>query len=119
MSMTPTCLDSRDASSASNCASTACGSTPLASRSRPRGPYSTTVEAWVQTAPTPARTCGTARPTNGTRVVTLAPDCPVAGSIAQSENVEYCGSPSSLMATPSAARRCCAIDGCAAIAVAT
>ena len=27
-----------------------------------------------QTAPMPARTCGTARPTNGTRVVTLAPD---------------------------------------------
>jgi hypothetical protein len=61
----------------------------------------------VQTAPTPARTCGTARPTNGTRVVTLAPDWPVAGSIAQSENVEYCGRPSSLIATPSAAR-CCA-----------
>ena len=40
----------------------------------PRGPYSTTVDAWVQTAPTPARTCGTARPTKGTRVVTLAPD---------------------------------------------
>src|SRR5215203_4761450 len=52
----------------------------------------------------PARTCGTARPTNGTRVVTLAPDWPVAGSIAHSENVEYCGLPSSLMVTPSAAR---------------
>ena len=37
----------------------------------------------------PARTCGTARPTNGTRVVTLAPDWPVTGSIAHSENVEY------------------------------
>ena len=61
----------------------------------------------MQTAPTPARTCGTARPTNGTRVVTPAPDWPVAGSIAHSENVEYCGSPSSLMVTPSAAR-CCA-----------
>ena len=58
----------------------------------------------MQTAPTPARTCGTARPTNGTRVVTAAPDWPVAGSIAQSENVEYCGCPSSLMVTPSAAR---------------
>src|SRR6266566_4220020 len=54
----------------------------------------------------PARTCGTARPTNGTRVVTLAPDWPVAGSMAHSENVEYCGSPSSLIVTPSAARRC-------------
>ena len=55
------------------------GSTPLAMRSSPRGPYSTIVDACVQTAPTPARTCGTARPTNGTRVVTAAPDCPVAG----------------------------------------
>src|SRR5438067_3386682 len=63
------------------------------------------VDACVQTAPTPARTWGTARPTNGTRVVTLAPDWPVAGSIAQSEKVEYCGNPSSLIATPSAARR--------------
>ena len=43
----------------------------------------------MQTAPTPARTCGTARPTNGTRVVTLAPDWPVAGSMAHSEKVEY------------------------------
>ena len=59
------------------------------------------VEACVQTAPTPARTCGTARPTNGTRVVTAAPDWPVAGSIAQIENVEYCGTPSSLSVTPS------------------
>src|SRR5262245_28165568 len=107
MSMTPTCRDSRCWSSASSCASAACGSTPFASRSRPRGPYSTTVDAWVQTAPTPARTCGTARPTKGTRVVTLAPDWPVAGSIAHSEKVEYCGRPSSLRATPSAAR-CCA-----------
>ena len=37
----------------------------------------------------PARTCGTARPTKGTRVVTAAPDCPVTGSIAHSEKVEY------------------------------
>ena len=58
----------------------------------------------MQTAPTPARTCGTARPTNGTRVVTAAPERPVAGSIAQSENVEYCGCPCSSIATPSAAR---------------
>ncbi len=82
----------------------AAGSTPFAIRSNPRGPYSTIVDACVQTAPMPARTCGTARPTNGTRVVTVAPDCPVTGSIAHSENVEYCGSPSSLMVTPSAAR---------------
>ena len=47
----------------------------------------------MHTAPTPARTCGTARPTNGTRVVTAAPDCPVAGSIAHSENVEYLREP--------------------------
>ena len=59
------------------------------------------VEACVQTAPTPARTCGTARPTNGTLVVTAAPDWPVAGSMAQIENVEYCGNPSSLSVTPS------------------
>ncbi len=77
---------------------------PFASKSRPCGPYSTCVDACVHTAPTPARTCGTARPTNGTRVVTAAPDCWVAGSIAHSENVEYCGKPSSLMMTPSAAR---------------
>src|SRR5687768_5207629 len=81
---------------------------PLAIRSSPRGPYSTIVDACVQTAPTPARTCGTARPTNGTRVVTAAPDWPVTVSIAHSENVEYCGLPSSLMVTPSAARCCCA-----------
>src|SRR5688572_31201725 len=80
------------------------GWTPLAINSSPRGPYSTIVDACVQTAPTPARTWGTARPTNGTRVVTPAPDCPVAGSIAHKENVEYCGSPSSLRVTPSAAR---------------
>src|SRR5687767_4064793 len=84
---------------------TADGSTPFAIRSRPRGPYSTTVEACVQTAPIPARTWGTARPTNGTRVVTAAPDCPVTGSIAHSEKVEYCGLPASSIVTPSAA--CC------------
>ena len=67
------------------------GSTPLAIRSSPRAPYSTIVEACVHTAPTPARTHGTARPTNGTRVVTAAPDWPVAGSIAHNEKVEYCG----------------------------
>ncbi len=47
----------------------------------------------MQTAPTPARTCGTARPTNGTRVVTAAPDCPVSGSTAHNENVEYLRQP--------------------------
>src|SRR5688572_1686857 len=62
----------------------------------------------------PARTCGTARPTNGTRVVTAAPDWPVAGSIAHSEKVEYCGLPASSMVTPSAAR-CCANTGAAAM----
>ena len=72
-------------------------------RSSPRWPYSTTVAACVHTAPTPARAHGTARPTNGTRVVTAAPDWPVAGSIAHSEKVPYCGSPSSLSVTPSAA----------------
>src|SRR4051794_8787387 len=107
MSMMPTWRDSRCSSLASICASASFGSTPFASRSSPRGPNSTMVEACVQTAPTPARACGTARPTNGTRVVTAAPDCPVTGSIAQIEKVEYCGSPSSLSATPSAAR-CCA-----------
>src|SRR4051794_20808068 len=107
MSMMPTWRDSRCSSLASICASASFGSTPFASRSSPRGPNSTIVDACVQTAPTPARACGTARPTNGTRVVTAAPDCPVTGSIAQIEKVEYCGSPSSLSATPSAAR-CCA-----------
>src|SRR5438067_13595834 len=115
MSITPTCRDSRCASSASSCARICCGSTPFAMRSRPRGPYSTIVDACVQTAPTPARTCGTALPTNGTRVVTLAPDWPLAGSIAQRENVEYCGCPASLIATPSAVR-CCPPSGCAASA---
>ena len=64
------------------------GATSRGSRSRaksgrasPRVPYATTVDACVQTAPTPARTHGTARPTKGTRVVTAAPDCPVTGSI--------------------------------------
>src|SRR5262245_8254133 len=108
--MTPTCRVSRAASSASNCWRIACGSTPFASKSSPRGPYSTTVEACVHTAPTPARTCGTARPTNGTRVVTAAPDWPVAGSIAHSENVEYCGSPASFSVTPSVACCCEAIE---------
>src|SRR5688572_9660536 len=106
MLITPTWRDSRCASLARSCCSTAPGSTPLASRSSPRGPYSTIVDAWVQTAPTPARTCGTARPTNGTRVVTAAPDWLVAGSIAHSENVEYCGSPAAFTGTPSDARSC-------------
>src|SRR5688572_22897827 len=109
MLITPTWRDSRCASLARSCCSTAPGSTPLASRSSPCGPYSTRVDACVQTAPTPARTCGTARPTNGTRVVTAAPDCPDSGSIAHSENVEYCGSPSALMGTPSDAGLCAAI----------
>ena len=67
----------------------ALGSTPCAIRSSPRTPYSTIVDACVHTAPMPARAHGTARPTNGTRVVTAAPDWPVAGSMAHSENVEY------------------------------
>src|SRR5687767_3222389 len=79
------------------------GSTPFSMRSSPRGPNSTIVEACVQTAPTPALTWGTARPTNGTRVVTAAPDWLVAGSIAHNENVAYWGSPAALMATPSEA----------------
>ncbi len=58
----------------------------------------------MHTAPMPARAHGTARPTNGTRVVTAAPDWPVAGSMAQSEKVEYCGLPASSTVTPSAAR---------------
>ncbi len=37
--------------------------------------------------PDPARAQGTARPTNGTRAVTATPASPVAGSMAQSENV--------------------------------
>ena len=104
MSIIPSWRDSRPASSASSCGMASLGSTPLAIRSRPRTPYSTIVEACVQTAPTPARAHGTARPTNGTRVVTAAPAWPVAGSMAHNENVEYWGSPSSSTVTPSAAR---------------
>jgi hypothetical protein len=48
MSINPTCRDSRWASLASSSCSAACGSTPFARRSSPRGPYSTTVDAWVQ-----------------------------------------------------------------------
>jgi hypothetical protein len=51
------------------------GSTPFAIRSRPRTPYSTIVEACVQTAPMPARTTAP-RGSQGTRVVTAAPDWP-------------------------------------------
>ena len=40
----------------------------------------------------------------------VAPDWPVAGSMAHSEKVEYCGRPSSLSATPSAARCCAAAE---------
>ena len=91
MSIMPSCRDSRAGSAASNCAIASRGSTPLAIKSKPRVPNSTIVEAWVQTAPTPDRTHGTARPTKGTRVVTAAPDCPLTGSTAHSEKVEYWG----------------------------
>jgi hypothetical protein len=45
------------------------------------------VKACVANAPTPARTHGTALPTQATRVVTATPTSPVAESTAAMENV--------------------------------
>ena len=87
MSISPSWRSSRPASSASSSASATAGDRPCSIRSSPWGPYSTIVHDWVATAPTPARAQGTARPTNGTRVVTATPLWPVAGSMAQIEKV--------------------------------
>ena len=85
--MTPTWRFSRPSSAATTWSSASCGDRPFASRSSRSLPYSTRVPPCVATAPTPARTHGTAFPTHGFLVVTTTPVSPVLGSTATMENV--------------------------------
>ena len=85
--MTPTWRRSRSASAATDRSSASFGDTPFDSRSRSSGPYSSRVPPCVATAPTPARTQGTALPTHGFRVVTATPVSLVARSTAMMEKV--------------------------------
>ena len=53
----------------------------------PLGPWPTSVNDWVATAPTPGSTHGTLLPTPNQRLCTAAPSSPVAGSKATIEYV--------------------------------
>src|SRR5262245_34713010 len=84
---TPTCRRNGESSAARAPASASAADAPASSASRHLGPYAGEANAWVATAPTPARAHGTITPTPKAHVSTATPSTPLAESRATIEYV--------------------------------
>ena len=83
----PTCRASCLSSPRNSRSRTVVGSSPSASRSRPRGPNVASAKACVATAPTSPRAHGTTAPTARNFDWVATPTSPASGSAATIENV--------------------------------